>query len=183
MKTMTRIMLIFTLFLSADLISVNYQSQVNAGQSVEKKSTLSMFDRIWMKIRSLSPKKKRRTTESAVAGVKGREKGSEELAPYWKGEKESTLDKEVDKYAIADDLMEQGKFSEALIAFDSFREEFPLSRFIANARFSRELCLLKMDQKDAAIKGLKEFIDDYPEHELIPDAKDMIAALNNDKDN
>ena len=183
MKTMTRILLIFTLFLAADLIYVNCHSQLNAGQSVEKKSTLSMFDRIWMKIRSLSPKKKRRTTESAVAGVKGKEKGSEELAPYWKGEKKSTLDKEVDKYAIAEDLMEQGKFYEAVVAFDSFREEFPLSQFIANARFSRELCLLKTGQKDTAIKGLKEFINDYPEHELSPDAKNMIAELKKEKDN
>ena len=179
MKTMSRIMLLFTLFLAADLIYVNRPSQVNAGQSVEKKSTLSMFDRIWMKIRSLSPKKKRRTSESAVAGVKGKEMGSEELAPYWKGEKKSTLDREVDKYAIAEDLMEQGNLSEAVIAFDSFRDEFPLSRFVPNARFSRELCLLKTDQKDTAIKGLKEFIDDYPGHELTPDAKNLIAALNN----
>ena len=183
MKTMKRIMLVFSLFLTADLIYVNYHSQVNAAQSVEGKSILSMFDRIWMKIRSLSPKKKMRATESAVAGVKGREMGSEELAPYWKGEKKSTIDKEVDKYTIADELMEQGKFSEAVIAFDSFSEEFPLSRFVPNARFSRELCLLKTDQKDTAIKGLKEFIGDYPEHELTPDAKNLIAALNNNASN
>ena len=175
--------LLISLTQSTILTSYSFAEETNTIVKEEKKSSLSIFERIWMKIRSLSPKKKKMRSASAVAGVKGAEKGSEELAPYWKGEKKSTLDKEIEKYGIAEDLMEDGKFSEAIISFDNFIEEFPASRFAPNARFSKELCLLKTDQIDEAKKGLNAFIDAYPSHELTSDAEELMAALNEDQNN
>lgn len=181
MKTVAKIVilsLIITLAQSTIITISSFAEEVNKIVKEDKKSTLSIFERIWIKIRSLSPKKKKMRSASAVAGVKGAEKGSEELAPYWKGEKKSTLNKEIEKYAIAEDLMEDGKYSEAIISFDSFIEEYPTSRFAPNAMFSRELCLLKTDQVDEAKKGLNAFIDAYPSHELTADAEELMSALN-----
>ncbi len=180
MKRLLTFLFISALFLAGEPFVSASPSYAEEGKKVvaEEKSTVgSILDKIWTKIRTLSPRKKARSAGSAVAGVKGAEKGSEELSPYWKGDQKRDLKKEIEKFSVAEDLMEEEKYSEAIIALESFREEFPMSRFMPNAVFSKGLCLLKLDRKDDAVNELRKFLETYPKHDLATDATQLVTVL------
>ena len=136
----------------------------------------SYLNKLWIKVRTLAPKKKQ-SSGAAVAGIKGAEKGSEELTPYWKGEEESTLDKEIERYGIASGLMEKGKYAEAVVVLESFREEFPKSALLSQVIFSEGLCQIEAGNREAATLLMKEFIENYPDDEFTSDAKGLLASL------
>ena len=183
MKHIVAVFLVSTLLFSYDSVFVGSISLADEGKQTvgtEKKGLKSILDSIWTKIRTLSPKKKKRTSGAAVAGVKGAEKGSEELSPYWKGDGNARLNEEIERYAVAEELMEEGKYSEAIVAINSFREEFPASRFLPNLLFAKGLCYLRLDRMDEATKEFGDFLEDYPDHEMVADANKLLVVIDKD---
>lgn len=137
----------------------------------------SFLDRLWGKIRAISPKRSKGKMKGAVAGIKGAEKGSEELKPLWKRDASERAEAEKEAFLKGVELADETKFSEALIAFADFKKEFPSSGFGANAQFISAICHLSLDQSDKAINLLKVFVSDYPDHELNADAVELLASL------
>ncbi len=179
MKKHFSLFLVAALFCSFISIASAPDSWAEEKTKVVKTSSSSFksyLNRLWIKVRTFAPKKKQ-SSGAAVAGIKGAEKGSEELAPYWKGEEESTLDQEIERYGIASNLMEQGQFAEAVVVLESFREEFPRSSLLSQVIFSAGLCQLESGNKEAATLLIKEFIESYPYNEFAADAKGLLASL------
>ena len=143
----------------------------------EEGGSKRLLDRIWGKIRSLYPKKSERTRGSAVAGIKGAEKGSEELKPLWKGDAADRKEAEIEAFSRAEELAEEGKCPEALVAFGSFEKEYPASTLAPNVQFISAICHLGTDRADHAAALLKEFIAQYPDHELNADAAELLKSL------
>lgn len=136
-----------------------------------------LLDKIWGKIRALYPKKTKRRLGGAVAGVKGAEKGSEELKPLWKGDASEQIDAKREAFSRGEELAEEGKCSEALVAFGNFEKEFPASPFAPSVQFISAICYLSVDQADEAPSLLKKFVLDYPDHDLNSDAVELLESM------
>jgi len=173
MKRTVVFMVAAAFFLSTGIYTVDFSLAQEPEREVvktEKSGIRELISRMWSRLRMLSPKRNKAIQDSAVAGVKGAEKGSEELKPYWAGEEQSSDNLGIEQYISAESLMEEGKYSEAIIAFDSFRETFKGSKYEGNAIFSTSLCYLQIEQEEAAAKALDSFISSFPDHELTGDA-------------
>lgn len=177
MKNVLIIVFMSLFYLSAEAIVQSAAFAQDPGTEIKNEDISSFLEKIWIKIRTLSPKKRNRSSGSAVAGVKGAEKGSEELKPYWKGEEADRSEAEIERYMSAEDLLEKGNYAEALVAFKSFREDFSKSRHFPMAVFSEGICLLKLGQNIEAASLLENFISAYPEHDLVPEAKKILQLL------
>lgn len=129
---------------------------------------------VWQKVRP-NPRAHSGGTASAVAGLRGEEKGKF-LRPYWKGEKKSetpdgTAFKEVAK------LMDSSDFAKAEQAFLNFITQFPKSPLIPKVKLGLAVCYAKLGKKDDATKVLSQWLTEYPQNEMAPDAKAMLAEL------
>ncbi|MDT8316820.1 MAG: tetratricopeptide repeat protein [bacterium] len=136
-----------------------------------------LLDKIWGRIRTLYPPKTKKRPGAAVAGIKGAEKGSEDLKPLWKGDIEDKRDAEIEAFSIAEELAAGGKCSEALVAFANFGKEFPASSLAPNVQFISAICCLSTDRPDEAARLLNQFIADYPDHDLSPDAAELLESI------
>ena len=89
--------------IDASLFAADKKESVALKESKSKR----LLDKIWGKIRTLYPKKTKRRLGSAVAGVKGAEKGSEELKPLWKGDVTEKTNAEVEAFSIGEGLADE----------------------------------------------------------------------------
>ena len=144
---------------------------------LKESNSKRLLDKIWGKIRALYPKKTKRRPGAAVAGVKGAEKGSEDLKPLWKGDAGDKKNAEIEAFSIAEELAEEGKCPEALVAFASFEKEFPASPFKPNVQFISAICYLSTDRPDEAAGLLKKFISDYADHDLNSYAVELLESI------
>jgi TolA-binding protein len=163
-------------------IPVN-ESRCFATEKMEVKfsNEQDLIDKIWAKIRSLSPKTTNTSANTAVAGVKGAEKGSEVLEPVWLGEQKLAESNENKRYASIEMLINEEKYTNTISAIKLFQEDFPGSKLLPNVLFLKGLCFLKLDRQEEAVSLLNEFIENYPDQTLYKDAKSLLAILKSEK--
>lgn len=179
MKSLIKLLLMAVLVLPA--VSLNPATTFGEEKSksnVEKKYEEKGFlEKLWIKIRKLSPNKYNKRSDTAVAGIKGAEKGSEELKPIWKGDESDKVLVEAAALKKAEDLMNNENFSEALVALGSFREDYAESQFMPNALFMSAICYLNIKETQKAQRDLKTLVSQYDNHELKPEAQELIKEL------
>ena len=179
MKIFYALILAFVLIFQNGFILDDSLFAADKKKSVVLKDSNSkrLLDKIWGRIRALYPKKAKSNRGSAVAGIKGAEKGSEDLKPLWKGDAGDRKDVELEAFSRAEEFAEEGKYSEALVAFANFEKEFPASPLAPNVRFISAICYLSTDRADDAAGLLKKFISDYPDHDLNSDAAELLESI------
>ncbi len=185
MKKILVLFLMYVFFISSVQImdSVLYaDDDLKTNEKIEEDEKIEegitgVLDSIWTKVRTLSPKKRRRAPVTSVAGIKGAERGSEELKPFWKGREKSILNIEIEKISNVEDIMEAGEYSKAITFLESFQEEFPKSSFIPSVVFLRGFCMLKLERKEEAKTILKSFMNNFPDHDFAADAKQILIVM------
>jgi len=180
MKNFVNLLVIIALMFPIALLnSTTLYGQEKSTTIIEKKYEKKGFlDRLWIKIRKLSPNKYNKRSNTAVAGIKGAEKGSEELKPIWKGDESDKVLAEAVALKSAEDFMNEENFSEALVALNSFREDYPESQFMPNVLFMSAICHLSINDPQKAGIDLETLISKFSDHNLKPEAEELIKELN-----
>jgi len=183
MKKIINILVMIALIIPIGALnSTTVHGEEKSASKIERKYEKKGFlDRLWIKIRKLSPNKYNKRSNTAVAGIKGAEKGSEELKPIWKGDESDKLLTEAAALKSAEDFMNNEDFSEALIALNSFKEDYPESQFIPNVLFMSALCHLNINKPDKAESDLQALISKYGNHELKSNAEELIKEIEDKK--
>ena len=171
------IMIALTLPVGSLNLAPSHGEEKPASKIEKKYEEKSFFDRMWIKIRKLSPNKYNKRSDTAVAGIKGAEKGSEELKPIWKGDESDRFLAEAAALKSAEDFMSRENFSEALVALGSFKKDYPKSPFMPNVLFMSAICHLSINEQDKAQTELQTLVSNYAEHELKGDAEELIREL------
>lgn len=65
----------------------------------------------------------------------------------------------------------------AIKAYDNFMKRYPSDNRCPDAKFNKAYCLQKIGPRDVAIAEFNEFIEWYPDHPNVADAKKRITAL------
>lgn len=137
----------------------------------------------WQKLRAISPKSKdnyqERNRLTATAGIRGAEQTDTVLKPYWKDDRtqDAAFLAQVDAYGKAQELIDGGKFPEAIAALDNFTKNYPGSELMPNVLFAKGLAMGAGNDAAGATGAFKKFISDYPGHPLQEDAKQVMASL------
>lgn len=116
---------------------------------------------------------------SATMGIRGAESTASLMTPYWKDDKNTdpAFKAQVDEYAKAQQLLEQGKLKEAEGAMSGFIRQHPDSELLPNARFGLALAYAGQGQRDKGRVAMDKFLKDYPQHPLAADAQKVMAEL------
>ena len=136
----------------------------------------------WQRLRSLSPKSKENYNQrrlAATAGIRGAESTDTVLKPYWKDDRTQDKDflAQLEAYAQAQDMIEEGRFSDAVKGLDTFMSNFPTSQLLPNALFAKGLALGADNNAAGAKAVFSKFVADYPEHPMVVDAKEVVSTL------
>lgn len=137
----------------------------------------------WQRLRAISPKSKENYQErnrlTATAGIRGAEQTDTVLKPYWKDDRtqDTAFLAQVETYSKAQEMIDTGKFVEAIAALDGFIKDYPGSELLPNVLFAKGLALGAGNDAAGATGALKRFIADYPGHPLQEDAKQVVASL------
>jgi TolA-binding protein len=137
----------------------------------------------WQRLRAMSPKSKENYQErnrmTATAGIRGAEQTDTVLKPYWKDDRtqDAAFLAQVETYSKAQEMIDTGKFVEAIAALDGFIKDYPGSALMPNALFAKGLASGAGNDIAAASGAFKKFIADYPGHPLQEDAKQVMASL------
>ena len=136
------------------------------------------FYRVWSSIRSVTPQAAVTDDNSrviATAGLRGAEGDGDGMAPYWKGD--LTADPEfrarLEAYREAIAQGEQGD-PEGL---RNYLGEYGDSDLAANARFALAVVHARANQPGEARTTLQAFIERYPQHPLMPQARALQQRL------
>jgi TolA-binding protein len=136
---------------------------------------------VWERLRSLNPRVKTNKSHHTVAtmGIRGAETTASLIEPYWKGDKTNDPGyiKELRQYTEAQQLAEQGDLPKAVNALNNFLEQHSASDLRPNAQFALGISQGGMGNVAASKKTLQAFLNDYPDHPLAVDAREVIEQL------
>ncbi len=137
-----------------------------------------MLSRLWGKLRAVSPKVGAQESRAAtqVAGVRGAETTESALQPYWKDDKEAdpAFVQQSNAFRSAQQLADNGAYPASAAAFEKFCADYPDSPLKPNAQFGRALSQLSAGDNGGQA-SLQQFINEYPQHPLVQDAKQLLA--------
>jgi outer membrane assembly lipoprotein YfiO len=80
-----------------------------------------------------------------------------------------------DRLAQADGLAERGDCRKAILKYEELLAEFPPPEIAERARFNRTRCRVELEDYDLAINEFEDYIDSYPQGDLVDDAMYMIG--------
>ena len=80
-----------------------------------------------------------------------------------------------DRLSRADRLAEKGDCRKAILEYEELLAEFPPPEITERARFNRTRCRLELKDWDLAISEFEDFVDTYPQGDLVDDAMYMIG--------
>lgn len=160
------------------------QQNQEQGQIViktEQKGVIkSLLYKMWGKLRALNPDgpdKKKHTV--STAGIRGAETTDSLINPYWKDDRTNDKDyiKELNEYAKAQQLAEDGSLEGAVEALKSFIETYTDSDLKPNAQFALAISYGALGKNESSLDAFRTFVKDNPKHPLSADANQMIAEL------
>ena len=151
-------------------------------QETESQSAFKgLFYRVWNKFKSINPKPESRSPRqtTVTAGIRGAETTTTLLQPYWKDDKTSDKQfmKQLEAFAQAQALADEGKLEQAGSAFASFVEEWPQSDLRPNAQFAHAMTLGAQGKAAESRAIFKAFMDTYPDHPMVEDARVLVSEL------
>jgi len=131
---------------------------------------------VWKKVRPAQKKKgKSPSTTTAVAGLRGSEKGKY-LKPRWKGDKKSESP-DMAAFREAAALMDNSQFAKAEKLLLTIIKNYPKSTLLPRVKIALAICYMKQGKKNEALKVLDQWLKDYPKNELADDVKALIAQI------
>jgi len=140
----------------------------------EKTGTADFMASLWSKIVKTGKKRSPAVT-TAVAGIRGAEQEKEkELTPYWKGKKQS---KDGAAMSEIEALIDRKEYAGAIEALKAFGPSYPDSPLKPTAVLMLAYCYTQTGKGGVAKLSFEGFIKDYPNHELVADARDGIELL------
>jgi len=154
-------------------------------QPAEKLESGNVFkgflQKVWGKFKSLSPKDPRQTRKVVVAtaGVRGAETTSSILEPYWKDDQTSDEQflQQLQAFASAQEQIDKGELASAVTSLQAFMTQWPSSSLKPNAEFALAMAYGGQGDNQKSIQVFNQFVQEYPEHPLVADAKSVIQAL------
>lgn len=147
-----------------------------ATQASPPSAVKDMLGKLWARLRAATPRPHAAAGSVTVtAGLRGAEATESELKPYWRGDREQASEREALEKAQA--LADAGSFGEAAKAFDAFLQDNPKSPLAANAMFGAALSRAALGERARASAGFADFIKQQPQHPLVKDAEQALAAL------
>ena len=156
---------------------------VHQGLDLQRAAALILtLYKIWGKFKALSPKdvsKNRPKNRTVTAGIRGAETTSSILQPYWKDDRSNDKQfiKQLQDFAHAQSMVDEGRLEDANQAFNSFVEHYPASDLRVNARFAIGLTLGGMGQNVQCVQSFEGFVKEYPDHPLTIEAQSVIAEF------
>ncbi len=140
-----------------------------------------IFLKVWGQLKALNPSSKQtaQTTQVYTAGIRGAEATDTLLQPYWKDDltRDEQFLAELSQYNAAQEHMDKGEMEPAVAAFEAFLSQYEGSLLRPNALLAKGLCEAGMGNNDQAKGSLQVFIDENPDHPMIVDARQVVAAL------
>ena len=141
-----------------------------------------LFYSVWSRLRDLNPHKRQSARAEVVytAGIRGAESTETLIQPYWKDDlsQDKAFQEELDQYTQAQQLMDKGDLAASIAAFDVFIRSYSSSDLLANALISKGVSLGGLGKSSEAATTLSQFIERYPGHPLVNDARQMLTVLN-----
>ncbi|VAW55615.1 hypothetical protein MNBD_GAMMA05-2182 [hydrothermal vent metagenome] len=177
------LMLVFSVAIPAYAVD---QGADEKSSIVVKKESKSVFKgllyKVWGRLRALNPQlrtNKTRDRTVVTMGIRGAETTSSIIEPYWKGDKtdDESYVAELTTYTNAQQFAEDGDLQKAVSALDEFIEDYSDSELVPNAQFALGISQGGLGKIDASKETLQEFVNDYPKHPLVADAKQVMAEL------
>ena len=158
---------------------------IQAQSIIKETETHSVFKgvflNVWSKLRALNPHSRQdaKSTTVYTAGIRGAEATETLIQPYWKGDlsQDAKFQQQLSKFSQAQELMDNGDLEAAAKAFNEFISQYGNSSLAPNALFAQSLSQAALGKKGKASKGIKQFIDDNPNHPLIADARELLQQL------
>ena len=140
-----------------------------------------LFKSVWAHLKSLNPTQwqSAKSTQTYVAGIRGAESTDTLLKPYWKADltQDKDFQAELVKFSQAQHEMDRGDLQGAVELFDGFLIEYENSNMRPNALFGKSVSLASIGQSKQSMAVMRQFINENPNHPLVADAKQVIAAL------
>ena len=176
-----------TMALVVALALVSQSSPIHAASPIPGKETSAvnnMLGGMWAKLRASvkRPAGQVADASSTVAGIRGSEATESELRPYWKGAREGDKSSaEVQAFNAANELAEARNYAQAAVAFDAIITTYPDSPLAPDALFGGALARAALGEKARAIGSLETFVKKNPQHPLVADAQQVLAALKGTK--
>jgi TolA-binding protein len=140
-----------------------------------------LFKSVWAHLKSLNPTQwqSAKSTQTYVAGIRGAESTDTLLKPYWKADltQDKDFQAELVKFSQAQHEMDRGDLQAAVELFDGFLIEYENSNMRPNALFGKSVSLASIGQSKQSMAVMRQFINENPNHPLVADAKQVIAAL------
>ncbi len=168
------IFLLLSLPVNADLVIKQTESH-----SVFK----GVFLSVWSKLKAVSPSERQsaKSTVEYTAGLRGAETTETLIQPYWKDDlsQDQVFQTELKDYSQAQHLMNQGDLQASTQAFDSFIQQHEKSELVPNALFAQSLSYAGVCDIQMANAGMNKFIENYPRHPLVVDARQVVIQLQN----
>ena len=179
---MFRLLIVLSLVLPV-YVWAEESSQQNNIQVEQQEDNVfkGVFYKVWNKFRALSPKLDQQPAKrvTATAGIRGAETTTSILQPYWKGDRtgDEAFMQQVDAFAHAQSLADQGQLDEAGKAFSQFADAWPDSDLRPNAQFALAVIYGSSGKTSDSIRIFESFIQENPQHPLAADARSIIDQL------
>ena len=150
--------------------------------SSDEDSMKSLFIKIWGKLRSVSPKSETQADAKeavATAGIRGNEATDDLLAPYWKDDlsNDAAFQESIDLFAKGNRYAVQGDMEKAIVAFESFLDNYPDSDLIPNAKFALGVAYSQFGEQGQAVRILSAFVEENNAHFLVDDARQLLQLM------
>ena len=169
--------LMVALIMGGQVAAQNAEIVVTEQHSIFK----GVFLEVWGRLKALNPsiKQSARSNATYTAGIRGAEATDTLLQPYWKDDltQDAQFQQELSQYSLAQQQMDEGDMAAAVASFDKFLSDHAGSLLRPNAMFAKSLCLAGMGDANAAKSSLQVFIEENPDHPLVGDAEQVVAAL------
>lgn len=179
---MVRLLMVLSLVLPVYTLAEEPAQQSNVQLEQQEGNVFKgVFYKVWSKFRALSPKHEKEPVKrvSATAGIRGAETTTSSLQPYWKGDRsgDESFMQQLDAFAHAQSLADQGRLDEAGKAFSLFADAWPNSDLRPNAQFALGVIYGSSGKKSDSIRIFESFIQENPQHPLAADARIVIDQI------
>lgn len=179
----TNILRVIATIITLTFTQFTYAQDQATIQESESSAFKGALYSVWTKLRSFNPRVRTQQVTGnqviATAGIRGSQ-GTETLfTPYWKDDKTSDTDflAEVDAILAAQNLADDGKLSEAELAYGDFIKNYPDSDLLPNAEFAKAMTQAAAGKSQDAAQAMRAFAKKHENHPLAQDAELVANSL------
>lgn len=181
MKQLLQLIIVITLFVSFTQVQAVETSQLMIKQSESHSVFKGVFLEVWSKLRSMNPQQRDEARAKVIytAGTRGQEATETLLKPYWKGDlsTDENFQNQLKQFIEAQQYLDHGDLQASAQAFEAFIRQNEMSDLLSNALFAKSICYAGLGDKERAMTAMQQFLDDYPKHPLVADARQVIEQL------